>query len=358
MGISYHRSAFVDDADAHVSIRAKALNYGLGCFGGIRAYWSDKRSELFVFRLGDHARRLVDSARILGLTAPATADEIAALVVELLRRNGARSDHYIRPLVFVDSDELSPTLSDVPVSLSIYCLPMGRYFGHGAIHAGVSSWRRVADNAIPARAKPTAAYLNSALARAEAKQGGFDEAILLTERGTVSEGSAEHLFICRKGQLATPPSTEDNLDGITRATLIELARAPEVGVATVERVISRTELYTADEVFLCGTGAELTPVTRIDHRPIGSGKVGPITHALSAIFSATVRGERPEYEAWLTPVWRGGAGAASPAPSTGGAQGMAGKGARGVESARGAKRTAPARRDDRLVKQRRSSSRA
>jgi len=337
MGISYHRSGFVDDAEAHVSIRAKALNYGLGCFAGIRAYWNSKRRELFVFRLDDHARRLVDSARILGLTAPATADQIAALVVELLRRNQARADHYIRPLVFVDSDELSPTLSDVPVSLSIYCLKMGRYFGHGAIHAGISSWRRVADNAIPARAKPTAAYLNSALARAEAKQGGFDEAILLTERGTVSEGSAEHLFIYRKGQLATPPSSEDNLDGITRATLIELSRAPEVGVPAVERVISRTELYTADEVFLCGTGAEITPVTRVDHRQIGSGKVGPVTRALSGLFSATVRGERPEYAAWLTPVWQSAVATVAPARPAGR------RGAGAAVARRGTSSLAPAR---------------
>jgi branched-chain amino acid aminotransferase len=314
MGVSYHRSSFVDDADAHVSIRAKALNYGLGCFGGIRAYWGEKRRELFVFRLLDHARRLVDSARILGLTPPATAEEIAALIVELLRRNDAREDHYIRPLVFVDSDELSPTMTDVPVSLSIYCLKMGRYFGHGAIHAGVSSWRRVGDNAIPARAKPTAAYLNSALARAEAKQNGYDEAILLTERGTVSEGSAEHLFLYRRGQLATPPSTEDNLEGITRATLIELARSAEIDVPVVERSIPRTELYVADEVFLCGTGAEVTPVVKIDHRTVGNGEVGPLTRSLSAAFTATVRGERPANEAWLTPVWASASSAAASTP--------------------------------------------
>lgn len=309
MGITYHRTEFVDDKQATLNIRSKAVNYGLGCFGGIRAYWSDRRRELFVFRLADHTRRLIDSCRVLGIEPPAPAEEIAELVGELLRRNDVRQDAYIRPIIFVDSDELSPTLTDVPVSLSIYWLPLGRYLGHQPIHACISSWRRVADNAIPARAKPTAAYMNSALARAEARRNGFDEAILLTERGTVSEGSAEHIFMVRRGQLVVPPSTEDNLDGITRASLIDLAREIRVpgreGVVVAERPISRTELYVADEILFCGTGAEVTPVVSIDRRPIADGKVGPITQALSERHARIVRGEVPEHEAWLTAVWQG-----------------------------------------------------
>jgi branched-chain amino acid aminotransferase len=305
VGVTYHRNDFVDDAAATLNVRAKVINYGLGCFGGIRGYWNAKLGELFVFRLPEHVRRLNDSARILGLTPPAPPERIAEIVVELLRRNQAREDTYVRPLVYVDSDELSPTLTDVPVSLSVYCLPFGRYFGHDPIHACVSSWRRVADNAIPARAKPTAAYLNSALARAEAKRSGFDEAILLTDRGDVSEGSAEHLFIVRRGQLVSPPSTADNLEGITRASLMELASSQPINVPVAERPISRTELYAADEVFFCGTGAEVTPVTRIDHRAIGDGKVGPVTRALSEVFTASARGERAERRDWLTPVWHG-----------------------------------------------------
>ena len=313
MGVTWHRTAFVDDADATVSVRAKAFNYGLGCFGGIRAYWSEPERQLFVFRLQDHVARLVESARILGLESPHPAERIAEIVLELLRRNERCEDTYIRPLLYVDSDELSPTLTDVPVALSVFCLPLGRYFAHESIHCCVSSWRRVADNAIPARAKPTAAYLNSALARAEARRNGFDEAILLTDAGDVSEGSAEHLFLCRRGQLASPPSTADNLEGITRRSIIEIARAEPLGVEFVERRISRTELYVADEVFLCGTGAEVTPVSRIDHRRIGDGTVGRVTRAIAERVHAVTRGADERFRHWLAPVWQEARGAVASA---------------------------------------------
>jgi branched-chain amino acid aminotransferase len=303
VGITYHRGKFVDDADATINVRAKAFNYGLGCFGGIRAYWDETSGELFVFRLADHVERLLESARILGLESPLGADEIAEAVLEVLRRNDAREDHYVRPLIFVDSDELSPTLTDVPVGLSVYCLPLGRYFKSEAIRACVSSWRRVSDNAIPARAKPTGAYLNSALARAEAKRNGFDEAIVLTEGGEVSEASAAHLLLVRRGELVSPPSTADNLEGITRRSILELAAAAPLGLPVVERTISRTELYVADELFLSGTAAEVTPVASVDHRPIGDGKVGPLTRAIGERFRSVARGRDPRYASWLTPVW-------------------------------------------------------
>lgn len=306
MPTTFLRGEYLDDADAKISVRAKALNYGLGCFGGIRAYGRD--DELYVFRLDDHVQRLVESARILGLESPYAPAEIAEIVLEVLRRNEARGDHYVRPLLFVDSDELSPTLTDVPVALACYCLPLGNYFGKESIRACLSSWRRVADNAIPARAKPTAAYLNSALARAEAKRNGFDDAILLTNEGVVSEGSAAHLFIVRRGELISPPSTQDNLDGITRRSLLELARARPLSWPVSERVISRTELYVADEVFLCGTAAELTPVTEIDHRRIGDGAVGEFTRALRERFREVTHGDDPRYESWLRPVYGNRAG--------------------------------------------------
>jgi branched-chain amino acid aminotransferase len=303
VGITFHRNQFVDDADATINVRAKAFNYGLGCFGGVRAYWDERQGELFVFRLADHVERLLESARILGLEPPVSGDEIAQAIVEVLRRNDARQDYYIRPLLFVDSDELSPTLTDVPVSLSVYCLPLGRYFTSESIRACVSSWRRVADNAIPARAKPTGAYLNSALARAEAKRNGFDEAIVLTEGGEVSEASAAHLLLVRRGELVSPPSTADNLEGITRRSILELAAAPPLGLRVVERTISRTELYVADEVFLSGTAAEVTPIASIDHRKIGRGVPGPVTQAIAERFRSVARGGDAKFASWLTPVW-------------------------------------------------------
>lgn len=303
MATAFLRGEFLDERDARIGIRNKAFNYGLGCFGGIRAYWREDEGELYLFRLGDHVRRLVESAAILGLESRYGEGELSAVVIELLRRNGARSDHYVRPILFVDSDELSPTLTDVAVELAAYCLPLGSYFGKEELHACVSSWRRVADNAIPARAKPTGAYLNSALARAEARRNGFDEAIFLTETGVVSEGSACHLFLVRRGELISPPSTADNLDGITRRSLLELARAEPLSLPVSERTVSRSELYAADEVFVCGTAAETTPVTRIDHRPVGSGRVGPVTRALGERFRSVARGGDPRYAAWLTPVY-------------------------------------------------------
>jgi branched-chain amino acid aminotransferase len=283
-------------------VRSRALNYGLGCFAGIRGYRTDDGAQVHVFRLDRHVRRLELSTRILKLRLPVTRDEFAGLVLELLRKNEVRGDVYIRPLVFADSNELSPVLDPDKSGAAIYCMPLGRYLSTEPIDVCVSSWRRVRETAIPARAKPTAAYLNSALARAEAKERGCQEAILLTEEGVVSEGSAEHVFIVRDGALLSPPSTADNLDGITRQSLVTLA-TEDLGVPFVERHIGRTELYVADELFLCGTGAEITAVRSVDGRPVGDGKLGPITRRLSERFEAVVRGRVPERREWLTPVW-------------------------------------------------------
>ncbi len=300
--IAYFNGQFRPESEAVLSVRSRALNYGLGCFAGIRGYKTDDGSQVNVFRLDRHVRRLELSARILGLRLPGTRDEFAGLVVELLRRNAMRGDVYIRPLVFANSNELSPVLDPETSGAAIYCMPMGRYLSSEPIDVCVSSWRRVRETAIPARAKPTAAYLNSALARREATERGFAEAILLTEEGVVSEGSAEHVFIVRDGTLVSPPSTADNLDGITRQSLMTLA-GEDLGIPFVERHIGRTELYVADEMFLCGTGAEVTAVRSVDGRPVGDGKLGPITKRLAERFEAVVRGRVPARSAWLTPVW-------------------------------------------------------
>jgi len=213
-----------------------------------------------------------------------------------------RCDVYIRPIVFTDSNALSPLLDPETSATAIFCMPLGKYLSASAIDVCVSSWRRMRESAIPARAKVSGGYVNSALARREAADNGYTEAILLTEDGLVSEGSAEHVFIVREGQLISPPSTADNLDGITRLSLITLARE-DLGIPFVERPIGRTELYVADEVFLCGTGAEVTPVRSVDRRIIGTGEIGPVTKALSDHFEAVVRGRVPKRMDWLTPVW-------------------------------------------------------
>jgi branched-chain amino acid aminotransferase len=300
--VIYFNRAFRPESEATVSVRSRALHYGLGCFAGIRGYKTDDGRQIHVFRLDRHVRRLDQSARILQLALSGSPSEIAAVVVELLRRNEVRDNIYIRPIVFANSNELSPLLDVNSSETAIFCLPLGRYLSAAPIDVCVSSWRRVRETAIPARAKATAGYLNSALARREAMDNGYAEAILLTEEGHVSEGSAEHVFMVRDGQLISPPSTADNLDGITRQSLIVLARE-DLGIEFVERPIGRTELYVADELFLCGTGAEVTAVRSVDRRTVGDGRIGPITKRLSNHFEAVVRGRVPARFDWLTPVW-------------------------------------------------------
>jgi branched-chain amino acid aminotransferase len=300
--VIFFNDTFLPEREATVSVRSRALNYGLGCFAGIRGYMTDDGSQVHVFRLDRHVVRLDQSARIIGLRVAAPPARIAEQILELLRRNEMRGDTYIRPIVFANSNELSPLLDPDTSATAIFCLPIGRYLSADPIDVCVSSWRRMRETAIPARAKATGGYLNSALARREAKDNGFTEAILLTDDGFVSEGSAEHVFIVRDGHLISPPSTADNLDGITRQSLITLARE-DLGIPFVERPIGRTELYVADEVFLCGTGAEVTAVRSVDRRIIGHGGMGTITARLSEHFEAVVRGRIPARGHWLTPVW-------------------------------------------------------
>jgi len=297
-----YNNTFIPERDATISVRSRALNYGLACFAGIRGYATADGSQVHVFRLDRHVRRLEQSARILCLRLPGPQEEVAASITELLRRNEMRCDVYIRPIVFTDSNALSPLLDPETSATAIFCMPLGKYLSASAIDVCVSSWRRMRESAIPARAKVSGGYVNSALARREATDNGYTEAILLTEDGLVSEGSAEHVFIVREGQLISPPSTADNLDGITRMSLIPLARE-DLGIPFVERPIGRTELYVADEVFLCGTGAEVTPVRSVDRRVIGTGEIGAVTKALSAHFDSVVRGRVPNRMDWLTPVW-------------------------------------------------------
>jgi branched-chain amino acid aminotransferase len=234
---------------------------------------------------------------------PETAADIERICVEAVRKNGFQEDVYIRPIIYKSEHSLGPKVKGVEARLCCWIIKLGDYVDvETGLDVCVSSWRRVADNAIPTRAKPTGAYLNSALARREAMDNGFDEAILLTEAGKVSEGSAEHVFIIRDGVLYVPPSTEDNLDGITRRTLITLAR-DDLGLAVHERSLGRSELYVADEMFLCGTGAQVTPVRSVDRRPLGEGSVGPITRRIATHFDDVVRGRVVERRSWLTPVW-------------------------------------------------------
>jgi branched-chain amino acid aminotransferase len=289
--------------DAYLPPMTHALHYGTACFEGIRAYWSAAQEQLYLLQVEAHYARLRRSAAVLRLDVPHSNQELIDLTLDILRRNEARTDTYIRPLVFISEEEIGVRLHGLKRSFLIYTAPMGEYIDtQGGIRCMTSSWRRVADAAIPARAKITGAYVNSALAKSEALESGFDEAIMLTHDGHVSEGSAENLFMLRDGVFVTPSVTEDILEGITRASLIGMIR-DELGLEVVERSIDRTEVYVCDELFLCGTGAQVSPVVEVDRRTIGKGSVGPLTRRLQELYFRAVRGEEARYRDWLTPVY-------------------------------------------------------
>ncbi len=293
---------YIPGDQAHVGVMTHALSYGAGCFEGIRAYWNADAEELYLFRLREHYERLHNSCRITNIHLPYSVDELIEITVELVRRHGFRENCYVRPFAYTSDEIIGVRLNDLTYHFTMYTVPMGDYIATTGLRCGVSSWRRVDDNMIPARAKIAGAYVNSAFAKTEALQNGFDEAIMLTAEGHVSEGSAENIFLRFGDELVTPPPSENILLGVTRDTIMRLAQR-ELGHVVRERVVDRTELYIADEVFLTGTGAQLAPVVEIDHRPIGSGKIGPMTADLVRLYHEVVRGQRADYTGWLTPVY-------------------------------------------------------
>lgn len=286
-----------------ISVHTHGFAYGTGCFEGIRGYWNEKEQQIYLFRIREHFERFLRSCKVLQIELPYTAEQLVDISVELVRRNRPRGDIYIKPVAYKADLTIGVRLHNLLEQMLITVQPLGNYIDINGLHCGVSSWRRIDDNAIPARAKICGAYVNSAFAKTEAIQNGFDEAIMLTHDGHVSEGSAENIFLVVDGELATPSPTENILLGITRETVMELARR-ELGRITRERQIDRTELYGADEIFLCGTGAQIAPVVKVDHRMIGDGKVGSISSAIQQIYFDVARGLRPEYRAhWCTPVY-------------------------------------------------------
>jgi len=298
----YFGGQFVPMREAHVGILTHALHYGTGVFEGIRAYWNETSEELFVMRPREHYERWQRNCGILRIAVPHSAEELCAITVELLRRNHFRTNIYIRPLAYKSAQRIGVATDDRD-AFAIAAIPFGEYFAaQNGLHAGVSAWRRNEDNAIPPRAKITGAYANSALATDDAHRCGFDEAILLNQSGHVTEGATCNLFMVRNGRLITPPITEDVLEGITRDTVMELARR-EMEVETIERPIDRSELYCCDELFLAGTGVAIVPVVRVDHRPVKDGAVGPLTSRVRQLYFDATLGRMPAYRKWLLPVY-------------------------------------------------------
>jgi branched-chain amino acid aminotransferase len=290
--------------EAKVGLLTQALHYGTACFGGLRGYWSEEEEELFLFRPMDHYRRFLNSAKLLRMDLGTGPEELAAHTLKLLAAEGLREDCYIRPLAFKAEEGIGVHLRG-PDSLGITAFPFSRFIEKpGGAHVTISSWTRVGDSMIPPRGKIAGSYVNSALMRSDAQAAGFDDAIALDHLGQVAEASVANLFMLRNGVVATPLTTGSNLEGITRLTILALL-ANELGQPVVERPIDRTELYLADELWFSGTGVEILPVTRIDHRPVGDGRVGPLVERLRALFQEVVRGRMPRHRSWLIPVYRG-----------------------------------------------------
>jgi branched-chain amino acid aminotransferase len=301
---AFFKGNIVPIEEAKVSVMTHALNYGTGVFGGLRGYWNEEQEQLYVFRIRDHFKRFIQSASLIRIDIQYTADELAEIVTELLRAEGFRENCYIRPLAYKSSELIGVRLHNLNDDVTIFSLPFGRYIqNEEGAHVCFSAWRRVEDNAIPARGKIVGAYANSALIKTDSVLSGYDEAIVLNENGHVSEMSAANFFMVRDGVVITPPVQSNVLEGIVRRSLMILLR-DEMGVEVVERDIDRTEVYVADEAFMCGTGVQVAAITKVEHRPVGSGQLGPITEQLRDMFFDVVSGRIPKYRDWLTPVYQ------------------------------------------------------
>ena len=301
----YFEGDFVPMRDAKVSIMTHAFMYGTATFEGIRAYWNPEQETLYGVFLREHVERIRKSCRILLMDGVPSVDELVGIILETVRRNAFREDVYIRPSFYKSTRAIGVRLHHLDHELYVITVPFGNYIDtDNGVRIMTSSWRRNADEALPARGKLVGGYVNMAFQKSEAELNGFDEALVLTPDGHASEASAANLFVVRDGVLLTPPVYDDILEGITRSGLLELAAAE--GIRTEVRSIDRSELYIADEVFLCGTGVQVSPVIEVDHRKVGTGEVGPISRALKARYFDAVRGRLPEYRHWLTPIDEGG----------------------------------------------------
>lgn len=300
---AYFRGKIVPYSQAKIGVMTHGLNYGTGAFGGVRAFWNPEEGQLFVFRPLDHFTRFLNSARLLCMDLGLTAEDIRQITLDVLRAEGYRENCYIRPLAFKSDEVIGVRLHDLRDEFTLFAIPFTRYVdAEESAHVTFSAWRRIDDNSIPARGKITGGYVNSAFIKTDALRQGFDEALVLTREGHVSEGSAENVFMVRDGVLITPPVTENILEGITRRTVMQLA-SEELGLPVVERPIDRTEVYLCDELFLTGTAAGITAVVKVDHRLIGSGVMGPVVRELRRIYDDVVRGRLPQYRHWNDPVY-------------------------------------------------------
>lgn len=299
----FFEGSFMPLEEAKIGIMTHAFLYGTALFEGIRGYWNEDKEEMFIFRMREHYERMLNSCKILRMQCPYSLAELEEHTITMLKACSDRQDVYIRPIVYKSSEAIGPKLDGIQDDFLLFSLPFGDYLDvKKGLSVRVSSWRHLEDNALPMRGKINGAYVNAALAKSDAVMDGYDEAIFLDSSGHVSEGSAANIFIVRDGKLITPPVTSDILEGITRSTIIELAAA-ELGVQTVERVIDRTELYICDEAFFVGTGAQVSCITQIDRRPVGTGEIGDIGRSIQKLYFDTAKGRIDKYLRWCTPVY-------------------------------------------------------
>lgn len=297
-----HDGELIDYADARLHVLSTSMKYGVGVFEGFRAYWSEEEGELYAFRVQDHMRRLLDSMRVVEIEGPTDIDELTEQLLGLVRANDLRSNLHMRAQVFVDSADGKPDDTG-PSTVYMAAIPMGNYFGATGLDVQISSWARLSDRAMPPRVKSIANYQNGRLALLEARRNGYGAALLLTENGHVAEGAGYNVFMVRQGRLCTPPSTESILEGITRDSVIQLAQK-ELGLDIDIRPIDRTELYSADEIFVCGSAAEVNHVKSVDRTPIGDGsQPGEITAQLQGLYQQAVRGQLDSFRDWVIPVY-------------------------------------------------------
>jgi branched-chain amino acid aminotransferase len=300
---AFFQKQFLPLSEAKLGIMTHALHYGCAIFEGIRGNWNSKQKQIYLFRLRDHYLRLYNGCRVLKINLPYTIDELCRITAKLVEMCRFEEDVYVRPLAYKSAERLGVRLHDVEDDFLAFVIPWGPYLDVDKARCGISSWRRPDYNVIPPNAKITGLYANNALAKSEAIENGFDEAIMLTPDGHVSEGSGENIFLVIDGKLVTPATYSNILMGITRDTVIKLAQN-ELGIETIERQVDRSELYIADECFLTGTAAHITPVAEIDHRQIGSGEIGEITKRLQQLYFEVIRGNNPKYLDWCTPVYK------------------------------------------------------
>ncbi|MFC1914117.1 branched-chain amino acid transaminase [Chloroflexota bacterium] len=300
---AFFQKKFVPLSEAKIGVMTHALHYGTAIFEGIRGNWNSENKQIYLFRLREHYERLEKGCRVMKINLPYSVDELCRIAVELVEKGGFQEDIYLRPLAYKSSEALGVRLHNLEDDFLVFPIPWGPYLDMEKARCAVSSWHRPADNTIPPQVKVTGIYVNNALAKTEAIENGYDEAIMLSPDGHVSEGSGENIFLMIDGKLVTPANYNNILMGITRNTVIELAQN-ELGLGVIERPICRSELYTADECFLTGTAAHITPVAEVDQRQIGNGEVGEITKKVQTLYADVIRGRNPKYLKWCTPVYK------------------------------------------------------